>query len=78
MTQYTIHNDEATLNDKLLRSELRREFGLAISNCTPPHVFGLHGEWGSGKTSFLRQLRYELDNANDTETCEGPTSPRFQ
>jgi tRNA A37 threonylcarbamoyladenosine biosynthesis protein TsaE len=35
------------------------------SQAAAPHVFGLHGEWGSGKTSFLRQLRFELDHIKD-------------
>lgn len=62
MAHNQIHNDEITLRDQLSRRVLRREFGQAIATCKPPHVFGLHGDWGSGKTSFLKQLRYELDH----------------
>lgn len=72
-----IHNDETTLRDQLSRSALRREFGQAIACCKPPHVFGLHGEWGSGKTSFLRQLRYELDTIKDSEAEDDLQSNRF-
>lgn len=72
-----IHNDEITLEDKLSRSSLRREFGEAIAHCTPPHVFGLHGDWGSGKTSFLRQLRYELDTIKEPAPGSDLQSNRF-
>lgn len=72
-----IHNDEITLHDQLERRALRCEFGKAIATCQPPHVFGLHGEWGCGKTSFLRQLRYELDDLKSTESDHGLQSNRF-
>lgn len=72
-----MHNDESTLSDQLGRTDLRNEFGRAIARCKPPHVFGLHGEWGSGKTSFLRQLRFELDNIKDGDDGHGLTSNHF-
>ncbi|WP_281985679.1 KAP family P-loop NTPase fold protein, partial [Azonexus hydrophilus] len=77
MARILIHNDETTLKDQLCRSALRLEFGNAIASCKPPHVFGMHGEWGSGKTSFLRQLRYELDAIKDSEASEELQSNRF-
>jgi hypothetical protein len=72
-----LHNDESTLTDALERERLRKEFGQAIASCNPPHVFGLHGEWGSGKTSFLRQLRFELDQIEDAEQGHSLQSTRF-
>ena len=72
-----LHNDESTLSDRLERTDLRNELGRAIAGCKPPHVFGLHGEWGSGKTSFLRQLRFELDHFKDGEDGHGLTSNHF-
>ena len=36
------------------------EVGEAIANCTPPQVFGVHGDWGLGKTSFLHQVQWYL------------------
>ena len=57
-----MHNDEPTLLDRLDRAPLIREVGDAIANCTPPQVFGIHGDWGLGKTSFLHQVQLYLTN----------------
>lgn len=54
------HNDEPVLSDRLGRAALVREVGEAILKCRPPQVFGVHGDWGLGKTSFLHQLHYYL------------------
>jgi hypothetical protein len=60
----TPFNDEPITDvddqDLLGRRQLLNEVKHAISQGTPPQVFGIHGDWGSGKTSFLRQVRYEL------------------
>ena len=55
-----LHNDEPTLLDALDRGPLIREVGEAIAHCTPPQVFGVHGDWGLGKTSFLHQVQWYL------------------
>ncbi len=55
-----LHNDEPTLVDQLERTPLVVELGDQIAQCNPPYVFGLHGAWGSGKTSFLHQLQFYL------------------
>lgn len=55
-----LHNDEPTLLDLLDRLELVRRVGDDVARCDPPHVFGVHGDWGSGKTSFLHQLQAYL------------------
>ena len=55
-----MHNDEPTLGDRLLRKALIEEVGEAIATCEPPQVFGVHGDWGLGKTSFLHQVRFYL------------------
>ena len=54
-----LHNDEPTLLDALDREPLIREVGEAIAHCTPPQVFGVHGDWGLGKTSFLHHSPWQ-------------------
>ena len=55
-----MHNDEPALLDALERGPLIEEVGEAIARCTPPQVFGVHGDWGLGKTSFLHQVQWYL------------------
>ena len=55
-----MHNDEPALLDSLERGSLIEEVGEAIARCTPPQVFGVHGDWGLGKTSFLHQVQWYL------------------
>ena len=55
-----MHNDEPALRDTLERGALIEEVGEAIARCTPPQVFGVHGDWGLGKTSFLHQVQWDL------------------
>jgi len=54
------HNDEPTLHDLIERQRLVKEVGDQVADCTPPQVFGIHGDWGCGKTSFLHQLHWYL------------------
>lgn len=76
-----MHNDEPTLTDALDRGTLIEEVGKAVATCTPPQVFGVHGDWGIGKTSFLQQVQWHL-----TGTCPQlsgaaatePAEPSFQ
>jgi hypothetical protein len=55
-----LHNDEPTLLDQLDRLAMVQRVGDDIARCEPPHVFGVHGDWGAGKTSFLHQLQAYL------------------
>ena len=55
-----LHNDEPSLVDALDRGKLVGEVADAIAHCTPPQVFGVHGGWGLGKTSFLHQVQWQL------------------
>jgi ABC-type dipeptide/oligopeptide/nickel transport system ATPase subunit len=55
-----LQNDLPTLNDKLeWRAEVAR-LNRRVMECSAPHVLGIHGEWGSGKTSFMRQVQSSL------------------
>ncbi|HTB85489.1 MAG TPA: P-loop NTPase fold protein [Candidatus Sulfotelmatobacter sp.] len=55
------HNDEPSLHDSLKRDKLIIEMAQTIAESDSPLVFGLHGDWGSGKTSCLRQLKEYLE-----------------
>ena len=55
------HNDEPVFDGALLkRDAFVRTLAEQIASCSPPQVFGVHGEWGAGKTSVLRQLQRHL------------------
>ena len=69
-----MHNDEPTLQDVLLRNALIREVGEAVATCDPPQLFGVHGDWGMGKTSFLHQVRYYLTEENPQSLVVGDAS----
>lgn len=76
-----MHNDEPTLTDALDRGKLIEEVGKAVATCTPPQVFGVHGDWGLGKTSFLQQVQWHLTGTcpqlSDAAATE-PAEPPFQ
>lgn len=54
------NNDLPTLDDHLAWQEEIKRLVRRLSQCPTPHVFGIHGDWGSGKTSFMRQLQFAL------------------
>lgn len=60
-------NDLPTLEDKLGRVDLVKKISLSLANCTPPVVVGVHGDWGAGKTSFLKQMQHHLDGGGGSE-----------
>ncbi len=61
------HDDLPTLVDQLNWNEELTRLCESIEQCKPPHVFGVHGDWGSGKTSFMRQLQWRLGGTATTE-----------
>ena len=59
-TRLQTHNDLPSLEDKLGRIGIIDQIARDIADGRPPFVFAVHGDWGAGKTSFLRQLEVEL------------------
>jgi molybdopterin-guanine dinucleotide biosynthesis protein len=69
---HVLLDDLPTLDDKLgWKGELDR-MKHRVENCPTPHVLGIHGNWGSGKTSFMRQLQHKLGGeTNEVGTVTG-------
>lgn len=55
-----LHNDQPVILDRLLRRELVQRIGTLAATGDPPLVFGIHGDWGLGKTSILHQICHYL------------------
>lgn len=60
MTDNNILNDLPTIEDRLNWDAPLERIAKRIRECQPPYVLGIHGDWGSGKTSFMRQLQQLL------------------
>ena len=60
MTATSFHHDEPTLEDALAHAAHVQRVGQMVLSCKPPFVLGIHGDWGTGKTSFLKKLRLYL------------------
>jgi KAP-like P-loop domain-containing protein len=54
------HSDQPTFDDDLGHARHVENVAALICECTPPFVLGIHGDWGSGKSSFLQKLRLYL------------------
>jgi hypothetical protein len=68
-------NDEPTLRDQLNRAGWVASFADNIRNCQTPYVFGVHGDWGAGKTSFLHQLHFHLTGEPVCKADNGACPP---
>lgn len=71
MSQFTKHTSGPVdpsnpwSDDVLKRRELAQQLTAALSTVTQPFVLGLHGEFGNGKTFFIKRWQQELQNAGD-------------
>ena len=66
---YGVHRDDCTIDDRLDRRRLVRTLAEQIAADQAPMVLGLHGDWGSGKTSALKAIQYHLDNREQSATA---------
>lgn len=66
-------DDLPTLDDKLAWDCELERISNRVANCSAPHVLGIHGNWGSGKTSFMRQMQHRLGGSFDEDgsVCKG-------
>ena len=69
---FGIHPDDFTLRDDLGRRQVVETIGELVAKDKAPMVVGLHGDWGAGKTSALRAIRYNLtgDDPHDEKIAE--------
>lgn len=60
MSDTKIFNDDWTLEDQIDHCGHVESMAKVLLSCDPPYVLGIHGDWGAGKTSFLRKLHLYL------------------
>ncbi len=60
MSKVTFYSDEWTLEDNLAHVAHVKDVGEMVKHCNPPYVACINGDWGTGKTSFLRKLHLYL------------------
>jgi len=58
------HSDEPVITDLLGHAGHVESVADVIENRQPPFVIGVHGDWGTGKTSFLMKLRWFLEGSS--------------
>jgi hypothetical protein len=61
---FGVHRDDFTIRDDLGRRQVVETIGELVAKDEAPMVVGLHGDWGAGKTSALRAIRYNLTGEN--------------
>lgn len=56
-------------NDTLGFESSVKNLASLIQNVIPPFTIGIYGDWGSGKTSFMKLLREYLETEGGIQTC---------
>ncbi len=76
---FGVHRDDFTIRDHLGRRQVVETIGELVAKDEAPMVIGLHGDWGAGKTSALRAIRYHLTGQNElNEKINDSDLPRKQ
>lgn len=70
------HNDLPTLEDKCSWEKEVDRVSRRIESCFTPHVLGIHGDWGSGKTSFMRQIQHLLGGQMPNDGTVNPNGKK--
>ncbi len=61
-------NIEATINEDLLgRNKKLINLMKLLNNINENFLMSIDGEWGTGKTFFVKQLKYICENAENIE-----------
>lgn len=71
----TLHSDEPTTDERLGRQALVDEIASVAATAAPPLVLGVHGDWGSGKTSFMLRVKEALETG---QYQDGIVTVRFE
>lgn len=61
------HNDNPVHENSLTDVKFIKNIAEVIKNCEPPKGIAINGYWGTGKTSSLLQLHYELTGILPTD-----------
>ncbi|WFU91983.1 P-loop NTPase fold protein (plasmid) [Rhizobium sp. CC1099] len=71
--------DKATLNDVLGAADEARAFARVATarGVSPPLAFGVFGEWGSGKSFFMRLMQEYVDKISRREATEAQNGGAF-
>ncbi len=63
-----VASDDPFKNDFLNHKDSVIRLCALIEQVTPPFTLGVYGEWGSGKTSFMKMLQAQMNNSASFET----------
>lgn len=77
MSTYKPHSDSPTCQDNLDWLRPLAHISERIEHCETPHVLGIHGDWGSGKTSFMRQVQWCLGGSAPKDGSVVFTNPNL-